>query len=174
MRYIIQHRLFRSIILLVVLPFGLFFLFTVLVPAPPVPKERAAEVLLRDALFRVDVVETPLERSRGLSGRDSIPEFGLKPDGSAIEGGMLFQFEKPGVYSFWMKGMRFPIDILWLMDGRVVFIVKAAPVPLPKITDAELPVYQSPVEANAVLELNAGASDRFGIAVGDIAEIRVK
>lgn len=174
MRYIVQHRLFRYVTLLVVLPLGLLFLFTVLVFAPPVSKERAAEVLLRNVLFRVDIVETPLERSRGLSGRDSIPEFGLKPDGSAIEGGMLFPFEKPGIYSFWMKGMRFPIDILWLMDNRVVFIVKAAPAPLPKTPPSELPVYQPPVEANAVLELNAGASDRFGIAVGDIAEIRVR
>lgn len=164
MRYIIQRWLFRSIILLVVLPLGLFFLFTVLVFAPSVSKERAAEVLLRNTLFRVDIVETPLARSRGLSGRDSIPEFG----------GMLFPFEKPGIYSFWMKGMRFPIDILWLMDNRVVFIVKAASTPLPKTPPYELPVYQPPVEADAVLELNAGASDRFGIAVGDIAEIRVK
>ena len=36
---------------------------------------------------------------------------------------MLFVFEKPGKHSFWMKDMKFPIDIIWLdSTGKIVHI----------------------------------------------------
>ena len=30
---------------------------------------------------------------------------------------MFFTFERPGKYSFWMKDMKFPIDIIWLDEN---------------------------------------------------------
>jgi hypothetical protein len=56
-----------------------------------------------------EVADDEASRTRGLSGRDR-----LDPDA-----GMLFLL--PGDSpSFWMKGMRFPIDIVWIKGGRVV------------------------------------------------------
>ena len=150
---------------------GLFFLFLITAFGPKTPRGIKPKVVLRGAEFSVEIARSPSERSRGLSGRDSLPKFGLKPDGSAVEGGMLFQFEKPGIYSFWMKGMRFPIDIIWLKGGRVVYIVKNAPEPAGVASDLELPVYTSPAEADAILEVNAGMAERYGISVDDPAEI---
>src|SRR3989338_662243 len=61
----------------------------------------------------VELAVTPAQRERGLSGRDR-----LEP-----RSGMLFVFEDDGVRGFWMKGMTFPIDIIWIDDERVVGFV---------------------------------------------------
>ena len=47
------------------------------------------------------------ERAQGLMFREKINE----------DQAMLFLFEEEDIHSFWMKNMRFAIDILWL-DGR--------------------------------------------------------
>ena len=123
--------------------------------------QKRAKVVFDRARFGVEVVQSPEDVRKGLSGRDSIPEFG----------GMLFVFEKKKLYSFWMKDMRFPIDILWINDGRVVWIEKNAPPRPPGTPDTEFLTYTSPVEANSVLEIRSGMADRFGINIGDEAEI---
>jgi len=59
----------------------------------------------------VEIADTDAKRQLGLSGRDSL-----------LRGrGMLFVFDKPGNYGFWMKDMKFPIDIIWIdSDMRIV------------------------------------------------------
>ena len=47
---------------------------------------------------------TPDSQSKGLAIKDSLNE----------NEGMLFIFESPQKYSFWMKDMKFPIDIIWI------------------------------------------------------------
>jgi len=61
--------------------------------------------------IKVDLALTPETQEKGLSGRS-----GLKDDE-----GMLFVFEKPDKYSFWMKDMNFPIDIIWMGEDMRVF-----------------------------------------------------
>jgi hypothetical protein len=74
---------------------------------------------------------------------------------------MLFLFEKPGTYRFWMKGMRFPIDIVWIRDDEVVGIEHNVPLP------AAIPqTYTPPVPVAVVLELPAGDAARRGIEIG--------
>ena len=51
---------------------------------------------------KTELALTQAEHSRGLSGRESLSE----------GDGMFFVFDKPGNYSFWMKDMNFPIDII--------------------------------------------------------------
>ncbi|MFH1246340.1 MAG: DUF192 domain-containing protein, partial [Candidatus Liptonbacteria bacterium] len=50
-------------------------------------------------VFTVEIRDTVLGRSQGLSGKD------LLLDGR----GMLFIFDRPSIYGFWMKDMRFAI-----------------------------------------------------------------
>ena len=54
--------------------------------------------------FNTEVVKTLDEQRRGLSGRPCIP------DNQA----MLFVYQEPKRICFWMKEMRFPIDMVWL------------------------------------------------------------
>jgi uncharacterized membrane protein (UPF0127 family) len=94
------------------------------------------------------------ERMKGLSGRNSLGE----------NQGMLFIFDKKDKYPFWMKEMKFPIDIIYLDDDTVVFIVENAPEPKGQ-ADA-LTIYRPDKNANRVLELNAGKAREFGIKEG--------
>ncbi len=109
----------------------------------------------------VEVARTESEKVRGLSGRDR-----LAPDR-----GMLLVFEEPARPLIWMRGMRFPLDILWIRDGRVVDLVRGAKAPAPD----EAPQEFAPREdIQYVLEVTAGFVDRHGIAVGDQVETRLE
>lgn len=88
-------------------------------------------------------------RRLGLSNRDSLCE----------NCGMLFLFEKENNYSFWMKDMRFPIDIIWLRDDKVVDISQ-------DISHKSRNVHTSKEKVNKVLELNANAVTRCQIELG--------
>ena len=77
---------------------------------------------------------------------------------------MLFVFDKPGQYPFWMKDMNFAIDIIWIgEDLRVVYIKKDA---RPEL----YPETYTPTEnAKYVLEVPAGFSEKNNLKVGDSA-----
>jgi uncharacterized membrane protein (UPF0127 family) len=81
---------------------------------------------------------------------------------------MLFLFERPQVQSFWMKDMLFPIDIVWIRDGRIVGITPNLPVPK---NPRDLPQYASPVPCDVVLEVRAGAAKRWGLLLGESVKI---
>ena len=101
----------------------------------------------------VEVSDTPEKRSLGLGKRDKL-ENGW---------GMLFVFEKRIPHSFWMKNMRFPIDIIWLDNQRIVELAENVPPPQegesPKVMEPRLP-------SNFVLELESGRASALGLKVG--------
>jgi len=102
----------------------------------------------------VDVAATIAARERGLSGRAP-----LGPDE-----GMYFVFPRSERYLFWMKDMRFPIDIIWIQDGVVADITENAVQPGP----GEEPARYAPGTAvNRVLEVPAGFVKAKGVRVGD-------
>ncbi|WKZ29155.1 MAG: DUF192 domain-containing protein [Patescibacteria group bacterium] len=112
-----------------------------------------AELTLRDKTFIVEIADTDAKKERGLGKRDAL----------ASDRGMYFPFPSANFWIFWMKDMRFPIDIVWIRDGVVVDIDASVPVP----TGEELETY-SPIEpADAVLELNAGVAAELGVVSGD-------
>lgn len=107
----------------------------------------------------VEIADTPAKRQQGLSDRD-----GLRSGW-----GMLFVFERTSRQGFWMKDMRFPIDILWLRNRRVVHVAENVPPPRP----GEEPVTITPdPSANLVLELEAGQARALGLQVGSTLEYR--
>ncbi len=80
---------------------------------------------------------------------------------------MWFEFETPRIASFWMRGMRFPLDMVWIdADLRVVGVTADVPHALPGTPDSDLPTYTSPSPVRYVLELNAGTAAQHGIAPG--------
>lgn len=101
----------------------------------------------------VEVVRAPEERVQGLSGRPKLPR-----------DGMLFIFDRPGRYDFWMKDMKFPLDIIWVRDGRIVDIAPNIQAPETKLQ--MLDVYHPRADADAVLEVTAGWSERAGLRIG--------
>lgn len=92
-------------------------------------------------VFKLEIAETEEARSLGLGTRDSLCE----------RCAMLFVFEKPEKHAFWMKDMRFPLDIVWLFENRVVHIERNVPADSREILRPE-------ASADRVLEFNAGAA----------------
>lgn len=79
--------------------------------------------------------------------------------------GMLFPFEKADYYSFWMKEMKFPIDIIYIRDNQIVTIIRNAPVP--KAQSESIPIYKPAQTADKVLEINAGISEKYNFKEKD-------
>ena len=122
-------------------------------PAPSAPTVTVGEVA-----FEVEVSRTPADRNQGLSGRDGLPP----------KTGMLFVFQPARAPTFWMKGMLFPLDFVWIgEDCTVVGTTSNAPHPAPGTPDSALPVYHSPGPVAHNLEINAGEIELSHIEVGD-------
>ncbi len=117
-------------------------------------------VAVRNTTFIVDVAVTPKEKEVGLGNKKSL----------AADHGMLFVYDHKEVFPFWMKNMRFPIDIIWIDDRTIVDISKNVPVSDKPVT--ELPIYHPNVPIDKVLELPAGTTDRVGIIIGDKITIK--
>ena len=114
---------------------------------------RTQLLTVRGTQIQVEVAETQRQREIGLSHRKE----------SLKEGeGMLFVFEKEGLYGFWMKDTHFPIDIIWITsEKRITHIEEGVrPESFPKVYISEEP-------AQFVLEIPAGYTQRNNIKVGD-------
>jgi uncharacterized membrane protein (UPF0127 family) len=81
---------------------------------------------------------------------------------------MLFIFEKPGRYGFWMKDMLFPLDIIWINQNGIVVNVERGVTPE---TYKEKKIYINQADASYVLEINAGLSEKFGLYIGSKVKI---
>lgn len=62
----------------------------------------------------IERADTVTAQVVGLGERDSL----------CAHCGMLFDFPESDRYAFWMRGMQFPLDTVWIADHRVVFIQK--------------------------------------------------
>jgi uncharacterized protein len=109
------------------------------------------------AALNIEIADTSEKRSKGLGYRESL----------ATDSGMLFIHERPQKYTYWMKGMNFPIDIMWVLDDEIVDFIENVPPPVEGQTDETLERYSSITEVNKVLETNAGFASELGIRPGD-------
>lgn len=121
----------------------------------PLKKDNRENFRIRDKEVKVEVVTDPKEQQKGLGGRESLCE----------NCGMLFVFPEKKKESFWMKDMRFDLDIIWIADRRVGYIFKNADHSSLKRIDPSVP-------SDMVLEANSGFCDKFGIKVGDKAVLK--
>lgn len=97
------------------------------------------------------------EKARGLSGRDELP----------WDTGMLFEYEEPGFYAFWMRDVRFDLDFVWIRDGRIVDLHHRVPAPDPTVPPGELPTYRPRELADRILEVPGGYASAHGWRAGD-------
>lgn len=121
-----------------------------------------SKIEINGKVFEVEIADTILKKTKGLSGRKCLKSGGMICPESAE--GMLFVFSNPSKRSFWMKDMRFGLDIVWINGDKIVDISKNVPPP----ESGESPPVVSPSEAaDKVLELPAGSAEKFGIKIGD-------
>ena len=110
--------------------------------------------------IKAEVARTPIALARGLSGRDGLGE----------NESMLFIFGIADRHGFWMKDMKFPIDIIWLKDNKIIgFTENIEPQIGAKTQD--LKIYYPPEPVDRVLELRAGRARLLNAQVGDMIKI---
>jgi uncharacterized membrane protein (UPF0127 family) len=142
---------YQALAIIGVLALGALFLFW----PKPLHQLRQGEVYLEvgEYGYKTVVARTSEERAKGLSDREAL----------CVDCAMLFVFDTPGQYGFWMKGMRFPLDILWIYDGQVVHKES-------NVSEKRTDVIEPDVEAEMVLEINPNPK----IRVGDKVQIEGK
>jgi uncharacterized membrane protein (UPF0127 family) len=105
----------------------------------------------------VSLADTADERTLGLSHTTTLPSDVVK----------LFIFETDSAWSFWMKDMYYPIDMVWLdATGTVVHVAEnVKPETYPES-------FRPAISARYVIETNAGQASRLGFLLGETLPIR--
>jgi uncharacterized membrane protein (UPF0127 family) len=116
------------------------------------PASSISYIKIGGVKLKVDLALTPETQAQGLSGRS-----GLQDDE-----GMLFVFNNPGKYFFWMKDMNFPIDMIWIsQDLHVVYIKQDAE------PDSYPQTFVSNQDAEYVLEVSSFFAEKNNLKEGD-------
>lgn len=124
--------------------------------APTPPSEKITSD--SPAHFQFEIASTSAARERGLSGRPDVPH----------DYGMLFTFDTPGMYGFWMPDMLVSIDIIWLSgDGKIIGIEQEVS------PDTYPTVFYPPSPVSYVLETRAGEAKLQGLEVGSVINLPV-
>jgi uncharacterized membrane protein (UPF0127 family) len=120
-------------------------------PADPAPIPAVTiEAGKRPVSFYLQLAVTPEERANGLIGRPTL----------AVDAGLLFVFDEPGIHAISMKDTLIRTDIIFISaDRRIVGIVENAQ----PLSDIER---QVAVPSQYVLEIRAGLSSQQGFKVG--------
>jgi uncharacterized membrane protein (UPF0127 family) len=106
-------------------------------------------------ILKIKIVQTPQETYKGLGGVDFLP----------AKNGMLFIYSQSSSCSHVMRGMKFDLDFIFLLDNEVVSIQE-------KIPQSFEGIIQSSVDCNQVLEVNAGEIEQLGVEIGDKIEVK--
>ena len=122
-------------------------------PAAAAPDLEKLSFVTRSGVhdYSVEVMRTPAQHAKGLMFRRYMPD----------DRGMLFDFGRSEIVNMWMKNTYIPLDMVFVgADGKVATIA----------ADTE-PMSERPISSGApvigVVELNAGAAAKMGLAVGD-------
>src|SRR5258706_12167654 len=75
-------------------------------------KNTKPTIIVNNKTFILDVAKTDEEKEIGLAKYNKLPQ----------NMAMLFPFSDYGYYHFWMKDMKFPIDIIYIKDNKIVDI----------------------------------------------------
>jgi uncharacterized membrane protein (UPF0127 family) len=110
------------------------------------PNSFTQKLTIGDRQYQAEIVKSDKEQEIGLSKYSSL----------ANNQAMLFQFDELNTVNFWMKDMKFDIDIIWLKNRQVVGL---------SFGDHSKPekIITSPEPVNEVLEVNTNS----GIKIGD-------
>ncbi|MDX9893054.1 MAG: DUF192 domain-containing protein [Patescibacteria group bacterium] len=99
-------------------------------------------------------VEISQDQTMGLANRVFLKE----------NNGMLFAYPPKTDVTFWMKGMRFPLDFIWISNNKVIATTENIQPP----TNNERPAVVNPPEPiDHVLEVNAGFVKKHQIKIND-------
>jgi uncharacterized membrane protein (UPF0127 family) len=108
---------------------------------------------LNGHIFKAEIANTEALREKGLSGRDSI---GPKDS-------MVFVFNKQDNYCFWMKDMKFSIEMIWVDSSSNVTAIEYA-------TPDSYPTNFCHL-GKSVIEVAPGTAARTSLSEGDHVDL---
>ncbi|MFZ2190260.1 MAG: DUF192 domain-containing protein [Candidatus Magasanikiibacteriota bacterium] len=111
---------------------------------------------LKGQEINVLVAKTIYQQYKGLGGRKDLGDYD----------GMIFPYLASDKYTFVMRDMKFPIDIIWFDNGTVVDIAPNVQIE-PEASEAQFKRYYPRKPANLVLELPAGWAEKNDLKIGD-------
>ena len=109
--------------------------------------------------YAVEVSDNKDTRTKGLMERDTLEK----------NKGMIFIFEEERIPAFWMKNMRFPLDMVF-MDKNLKVVDYYENVPACKADPC--PHYLPNTNSKYVVEVNAGTVKEIGLTRGDMVEYK--
>lgn len=116
--------------------------------------DKMPRVCVNDKCYNVEIFDDIDERQRGLMFRESL----------ASNSGAFFIFEDEDKHAFWMKNVKFPIDIIWLDENYKVVDLKENAETCVDICN----IYFPKEKAKYVLEVNVDS----GIKTGDKLNVK--
>jgi uncharacterized membrane protein (UPF0127 family) len=109
----------------------------------------------------VDIAITDKQLQDGLAIKNSIKE----------NEGMLFFLGEPRKASFWMKDMKFPIDIIWLNESFSIVHIEHELQPCESVFSCKS--YKPNSEALYVFETIAGFANKHDLKTGDMLNFQL-
>ena len=149
----------NKLLIIFVLIIAIFLFYYFFIQIKDFYVKKTGIIKINDKELQVNIADNFLKRTKGLSGKNRIEN----------NQGMFFVFESPGIYPFWMKKMKFDIDIAWVdKDFKIIHIVEnVSAKTFPKTFVSDKP-------GKYVLEVNAGWFDDNSIKIGDIINFYAK
>ena len=120
-----------------------------------------AKVTVKDFELNADVPITSELMSKGLAVKNQLKE----------NEAMLFIFEESAKHSFWMKDMKFPIDIIWLDSARKVVHIERNLQPCVSVFICTS--YSPSADSRYVLETVAGFAQRHNVNMGSVIDFEL-
>ena len=134
----------KSFQLILIITIAMLIIFAVKTTSKKQPT-----VSINNIYFRAEVAKTDEQKEKGLAKYQKIENDFV----------MVFPFNTPDYYTFWMKDMKFPIDIIYVRQNKIVDIFPNVKAPIN--ADDALPIIRPKEKADTVLEINAGLSNRY-------------
>ncbi|MBN1385659.1 DUF192 domain-containing protein [Candidatus Woesearchaeota archaeon] len=115
--------------------------------------ENTIQICFPERCIAAEVADTPELRAQGMMYRESLSE----------EEGMLFVFDRPAVYHFWMRNTLIPLDMIFLDPHKRIIHIEEK---VPPCYEAECEKYGPMEDVLYVVEVNAGYCENNGIESG--------
>lgn len=101
-----------------------------------------------ECVVSLEYARSAEQQIKGFSDRASTP----------ANHGLMFVFLKSGEQCFWMKDMKFPLDIIWINSNKQIVHMEQ------NLSPDTFPTNYCPkVDAQYVLEINAGEAQKLGL-----------
>lgn len=142
-----KNKLIIIILIALAIVFLLFF-----ITKPNNNKGIISKVCIGEKCFNVQIADTEAEREKGLMFVSSMPE----------NEGMLFVFDREGIYEFWMKNTFIPLDMIWFDENMQIVYIENNAMPC----GDNCKTINPNISSKYVVEINGNLSNLYNFAIG--------